>query len=192
MFNKTGIVVLIFVILLSTYFVYMLTNIVKTTRKKEMFAENETKEPKPYSDSQLDMNLYIINTFEDVHDRKIKTDELKKFTNMFMKGTKDKNEMRSLIEQFTDEKEPSKEQGHLADLLEIQSKLSDIIAKIQGANNASSTQATPAPEVANKPNSATTSSPSANTKETFLQRSGELGVAPFSSHAQGKYMPLNY
>lgn len=180
MFSKTGVVLAIFVLLVLCYFVFMLQNLIKETRKKEMFEEDkkqtdQTKKDQAakdtnekFSEKALEMNMFVIEKFEELYDRKIKTDELKGFVEMFTSGqVTTKKDMTAKIEAFTEKKEKFAEADYLTDLQDIQSKLADVIKKMQAPADQSG-----APDMsASKP------------VEQFTQN-----IAPFSTPS--KYMSI--
>jgi hypothetical protein len=110
-------------------------------KKKEKLVEEDDKEnedegvkmtakKETYADKQLNKNLFIINTFEDVHDRKIKTDELKHFTELFADNDISKKVMKDKIENYENEKFSSNA-DNLTELLEVSKKLTSIIEKMK-------------------------------------------------------------
>jgi Na+-transporting methylmalonyl-CoA/oxaloacetate decarboxylase gamma subunit len=146
MLSKTSTIIAIFVLLLLTYFVYLLHKVVN---KKEKFEDKEqvddkdekddndekdkkqTSKKETYADKELDMNLFIINTFEDVHKRKIQTDELKKFSSLFMDGDLSKKEMKNKIENYKNENFNDDSDGSSwNELLETSKKMTSLIEKL--------------------------------------------------------------
>lgn len=117
------------------YFVFMLSKLVKESQKKEYFEEKQSEKleekKETFADQMLDKNLFIINTFEDVHERKITKDELKKFSEDFKEDTISKQEMREKIENFDEKKEKVLEEDDLKELLDVSKKLTTIIEKMQ-------------------------------------------------------------
>lgn len=144
---KIHVILTLFVLLVMVYFVFILQRLIKDYNKKEKFDEKQEdkkddkksedkKEEKisakkeTYADKQLDKNLFIINTFEEVHDRKIKTDELKKFAEMFSSNDISKKEMKDTIENYDNEKFSAKN-NNMDELLEVSKKLTAVIEKMK-------------------------------------------------------------
>jgi hypothetical protein len=135
----------------------MLQKLVKEYSRKEKFEEEETKKDEvkkeetqkeekksldedsdtkmtakkeTYADKQLDKNLFIINTFEDLHERKITTDELKHFSELFSDNDVSKKIIKDKIENYKNEKFSSN-QDNFSELLEVSKKLTAIIQKMK-------------------------------------------------------------
>lgn len=200
--SKTYVILMIFLFLVLAYFVFMMYKLLihKKTPKldKEHFEDTkksgmrEEKDDKDGShtetplEKQLDMNLFVINTFEDVHDRKITTDELKKFTEAFTAGkVTSKNEMKDLIETFDQDTPPSA--NNVAEIIDELNKISVALTKVIGSLGQQQQLAPkPTPSIGVTKSATPTSTATAkNSKkvEAFTQRDA---VLPFSTET--KYM----
>jgi hypothetical protein len=141
MISKTHVVLFVFLVMIMSYFVYALYSLVKThdsNLKRELFEAETSEKKEAFSDKQLDMNLFVINTFEDVHDRKIKTNELKKLTDAFSQGNiTTKDEMKKKIEEFKEEA-PAKDSGDssmLSKLKALSAQVNQLIAEASKSDN---------------------------------------------------------
>lgn len=135
--SKTHVILTLFVFIVMVYFVFMLFKLIRENQRKEAFEakaeddKNSEEAKETFADQMLDKNLFIINTFEDVHDRKITKDELKMFADDFKNAKLTKKEMREKIENFNEKKEAFVQQDNLAELLDISKKLTTIVEKMQ-------------------------------------------------------------
>lgn len=157
-----------FMILVLTYFIFTLTKLVKDHKRAEFFEESdkevEAKKEEFSADKQLERNLFIINTFEDFHERKITPDELKTFTEMFAQNDVSKQVMKDKIENF--KVEHVSDNDHIEELLEISGKLSKVIENLK--------------------NKSKSEPPRKDTKKSIEKFS--QGYEPFNT--TNKYMPI--
>jgi hypothetical protein len=154
MLSKTHIILVLFLFLVMTYFVYMLSYVIKKSGKTaEHFDDTKEPQKEKFEEKQLDMNLFIINTFENVHDRKIKMDELKHFTELFSTGSVgNKNDMKNVIENFKKEKFTVNDKAaeEISELEEISNKLQSVIKKLKEGNVPEKKTAKPETKVVEK------------------------------------------
>jgi flagellar biosynthesis/type III secretory pathway M-ring protein FliF/YscJ len=189
--SKTNIILTIFVFLVMIYFAFMLFKLIKEHGKSEHFKEDEKEQndkskdgkdkkedsddkTETFADKMLDKNLFIINTFEEVQERKITKDELKKLSEMFSDDKMTKTEMKEKIQSFN-KKEPFS-QDNLSELLEVTKKLTEIVEKMKNDSD-ETPSSTDAPRVN-----------AINTKPSVEQFAQDGLILPFSN--EKKYMPI--
>jgi hypothetical protein len=146
--EKIQVILFIFIAVFLILFLFLLNKILKNN-KKERFEEEETKKTEDkedntdneesgkketYADKLLDKNLFIINTFEELHSRKITTEELKKFSQMFSDDKITKSEMKDKIQNYKNEQFQANE-SNMDELLEVSKKLTSIIEKMSKKEN---------------------------------------------------------
>lgn len=139
MVAKSNVILGVFVVLVMFYFMYMLQTIFRKQRAHEAFEENakeaEHADEKPAkkdetNDQQLDKNLFIINTFEEVHDKKISTLELKELSKL-LEGEASKQVMKEKIEAYKKEKFEEEDDDELNELLEMSSRINNLVEKLK-------------------------------------------------------------
>lgn len=101
--SKQFVIYGVFISLVVAYGVLMGSRLLSAKWKREKFeAEDAAEEKETFeAEKNLEKNLFIINSFEEAHGRKITTDQLKHFSKMFSMSDMTKKEMKTRIENFT-------------------------------------------------------------------------------------------
>lgn len=131
MVAKSHVIVIVFVGVIAAYIAVMFTRYVKAAKKTEMF-EDSPKLAGNVAEDQLEKNLFIINTFEEVQGKKITTDDLKYLTKAWSdKPAMTKDEMKTFITKYKKEAFAEQDGTILEELDDALQQLVNIVKRLK-------------------------------------------------------------